>query len=89
MKTGNISSAGVLLTQAKTTREEKAAAKKESNKTIEDKIDLSTTGISATSTPAPYEEVLELLYGIDYGQMKNVAWISKDGAAKIMELLQS
>ncbi len=90
MKTGDVSRAGVLAqAQAKPTRESKVGGRKEPDKVTVDTVDLSATEIPVTSTPAPYEEVLELLYGIDYSKMKNVDWLSKDGIAKLTDLIQS
>ena len=90
MKTGNVSRDVMFFTQTKPIREDKTGSRREPDKAAGDKVDLSAKGLSAMSTPiASYGEALELLYGIDFRQAKDVDWISKDGKAKLMELLQS
>lgn len=89
MKTGNVSPDVMTFVKTKQAREEKAAAKREPDKAIEEKVDLSTKRTSSPSIPvASYEEVLELLYGVDYDKLRDVNWISKEGTSKLTELLQ-
>lgn len=87
MKTGNVSQGTVFLKQAKSTREEKAPGRSASLPPGE-KVDLSSkTHPDAPNVPPTYDEVLELLYGIDYSQIKNIDWISLQGRTGLMEML--
>ncbi len=88
MKTGNISQGGNLLRQAKVVHEEKAPGKKEPNKPVEEKVDLSTrTSSSLPHVPQTYKEVIELLYGTDFSVLKNIEWISQEGRSSLQDLL--
>lgn len=90
MKTGHVSQGGAFLGQTKLVRQDKTANKREKNEDAPDKIDLSTkSGSAAPTVVASYEEVLELLYGIDFSQFKGAEWISKSGTSRLTELLQS
>jgi hypothetical protein len=89
MKTGNVSQNAMFYTQTKPACEDKTDNKREPNKAIGDKVDLSTKGLSGMSTPiASYGEALELLKGIDFRQFKMADRISIDAKAKLTELLQ-
>lgn len=89
MKTGNVSQGSTLLGQTRSPRENRTARTKDSAP-IEEKVDLSTKKAPVIpSAAASYDDVLELLYGIDFSQFKNVEWISKDGSSKLMDLLQA
>ncbi len=90
MKTGNVSQNTMSFQQAKSIREDKAAHKREPDKAAGDKVDLSAKRLSAMSAPvASHVEALELIKSIDFSQAKGADLISKDGQAKIMELLQA
>jgi hypothetical protein len=57
---------------------------------VEEKVDLSTKKAPIIpSAAASYDDVLELLYGIDFSQFKNVEWMSREGSSKMMELLST
>ena len=88
MKTGNISQGSNLLRQAKVVHEEKAPNKKEQNKPVEEKVDLSTrTSSLLPHVPPTYEEVIELLYGTDFSALKDIEWISQEGRSSLQSLL--
>lgn len=88
MKTDNISQGGNLLRQAKLLREEKAPNKKEQARPVEEKVDLSTrTSSGLPHVPPTYEEVLDLLYGTDFSQLKDVEWVSQEGRSSLQALL--
>lgn len=87
MKTGNVSQGNTLFGQTRSARENRTAQKKDSAP-VEEKVDLSTKKAPAIpSAAASYDDVLELLYGIDFSQFKNVEWMSREGSSKMMELL--
>jgi hypothetical protein len=89
MKTGNVSQGNTLLGQTRSPRENKTAQKK-NGAPVEEKVDLSTKKAPVIpSAAASYDDVLELLYGIDFSQFKDVEWMTKDGSSKMMELLQA
>jgi len=89
MKTDNISQGSNLLRQAKLLREEKAPNQKEQAKApVEEKVDLSTrTSSGSPHVPPTYEEVLDLLYGTDFSQLKDIEWISQEGRSSLQALL--
>ncbi|OPY04869.1 MAG: hypothetical protein A4E61_00524 [Syntrophorhabdus sp. PtaB.Bin184] len=87
MKTGNISQGNTLLGQTRSPRENRNTRQKDSTP-VEEKVDLSTRKAPIVpSVTTSYDDVLDLLYGIDFGQFKNVEWMSKEGSSKMMELL--
>ncbi len=89
MKTGDVSQGNTLFGQTRSPRENRTAQKKESA-AVEEKVDLSTKKAPVVpSVSTSYDDVLELLYGIDFSRFKDVEWISKDGSSKMMELLQA
>jgi hypothetical protein len=89
MKTDNISQGSNLLRQAKLLREEKAPNQKEhARPPVEEKVDLSTrTSSGLPHVPPTYEEVLDLLYGTDFSQLKDIEWISQEGRSSLLALL--
>ncbi|MHB8108898.1 MAG: hypothetical protein ACYDHW_02570 [Syntrophorhabdaceae bacterium] len=87
MKTGNVSPGNILLKQAKTFREDKASPKKPDS-CIQEKVDLASKRSSySPNVPLAYDEVLDLLYGINYGQFKDIEWISLQGRTSLLEML--
>lgn len=89
MKTGNVSRPGQPFAQTKPVRQDKTGDKREPDKSLVDKVDLSTTGLPLTSTPASYVDALNLSKGLDYRQVLSAQGLSKDAAARISELLQA
>jgi len=88
VKTGDISQGSMFRAQTRSLREDRS---KEKNKgeTLEEKVDLSTKRAPVIpSATASYDDVLQLLYGIDFSNFKNVEWISKEGTARLQQLLQ-
>lgn len=87
MKTGNVSQGNTLLGQARSPRENRAVRTKDSAP-VEEKVDLSMKKAPVLpNVPSSYDDVLELLYGIDFSRFKDVEWISGEGSSKMMELL--
>ncbi len=90
MKTGNITLDSVVFAQTKSMRDKKGTDKRETNKAVEEKVDLSMSMSSTASIPVPsYEEAIGLLRGIDFRQVRETGWMSKNGTAKLTELLQA
>ena len=89
MKTGNVLQGNTLFGQTRSARENRTAQKKD-GAPVEEKVDLSTKKAPIIpSAAASYDDVLELLYGIDFSQFKNVEWMSREGSSKMMELLST
>jgi len=89
MKTGNVSQGRVFHPQTRSPHEDKTAERKQ-GPTLEEKVDLSTKGARVVpGVTTSYDDVLDLLYGIDFSRFKDVEWMSRDGSSKLMELLQT
>jgi hypothetical protein len=87
MKTGNVSPGNILLKQAKIFREDKVSPKKPDS-LIQEKVDLASKRPSyLPNVPLTYDEVLDLLYGINYGKFEDIEWISPQGRAGLLEML--
>jgi hypothetical protein len=88
MKTGNVLHAGILFTQTKSKREDKANDKREQNNTLMDTVDLSTNGLTSTPTSiASYGEALNLVNNMDFRQSMDAHKISKDAVAQVLDLI--
>ena len=87
MKTGNVCRA---TRWTDTVARENRTAQKKDGAPVEEKVDLSTKKAPVIPSAATsYDDVLELLYGIDFSQFKNVEWMSREGSSKMMELLST
>ena len=90
MKTGNVSHDGVPFTQARPISEDKRADKRGPDKSLVDRVELSTTEPSVVLTPVTsYGEALSLVKGMDFRQALDAQGISRDAATRIMGLLQA
>ena len=85
VKTGSVSLNGAFIKQNKSMNENRPAEKKTTKSGAGIKVDISTK-----APPAPsYEEALELIRGIDFAQLRNTNWVSKNTATQLAQLLQA
>jgi TolA-binding protein len=89
MKTENVSQADVPFAQTKSIREDKSEAKKETNKTLGDVVNLSTKGFTVSTPVASYQEALNMIKNMDFSQATDAHNIFTSVTARFMEILQT
>jgi len=89
MKTTDISQIGIQALKPKRRGNTKTTNKSNSNETVGDTVDLSTTRSSGRSTPIrSHEEALDLAKDIDYDQALKAVRITRETSKQLLEQLE-